>query len=160
MARAGPRAASPTNRTGRLLRRLDRLRRRGPGHLGARLPILPRQQHDDGVDHEADQRADDGAVDADVLEVAADVELDALGGFLRIPTFDGVGDDAGDLGAEALGQITGGGGDPVIDAAGEVRVRLQAFGEFADELPDAGADFAAFVDNGLAQQLFERFLDL
>ena len=112
------------------------------------------------MDHEADQRADDGAVDADVLEVAADVELDALGGFLRIPAFDGVGDDAGDLRAEAFGQITGGGGDPDIDAAGEFRVRLQPFGEFSDELPDAGSDFAAFVDDGLAQQLFERTPDL
>ena len=112
------------------------------------------------MDHEADQRTDDGAVDADVLEVTADVELDALGGFLRVPALDGVGDDAGDLGAETLGQITGGGGDPVVDAAGEFLVRLQSVGEFADELPDAGADFAAFVDDGLAQQLSERTPDL
>ena len=107
------------------------------------------------MDRQPDERPDDSAVDADVLEVAADIELDALGGFLRIPALDGVGDDAGDLRAEALGQITGSGGDLVIDTAGELRVRLQPFGEFADELPDASADFAAFVDDGLAQQLLE-----
>src|SRR5699024_8354698 len=120
----------------------------------------PGQQHDDGVDRESDQSSDDGSDDADGLEGAADTEFDALGGLFGVPAFDRILDDAGDLEAEALGQSTCCGGDTVVDAAGAVRLGLQAFGEFADELPDAGAHLAVGVDDGLAQQLLERGPDL
>src|SRR4051812_22080153 len=49
----------------------------------------------DGVDEDSDQATDDGAVDPDELQVAADVELDLAGGLLAVPALDRVGDDRG-----------------------------------------------------------------
>ena len=43
------------------------------------------QELADGVDHQADETADDGAVDADELQVPADLQFEALAGVLRIP---------------------------------------------------------------------------
>src|SRR4051794_36445291 len=42
----------------------------------------------DGEDREAGQSTDDRAVEADVLQVTSDHELDLLGRLRRIPTFD------------------------------------------------------------------------
>src|SRR6476469_1378469 len=56
-----------------------------------------RHHHRDGVDQHPHQAADDGAVDADELQVAADVQLDPAGGLLAVPALDGVRDHRGQL---------------------------------------------------------------
>ena len=58
----------------------------GAGSLTSpRTPAGGSEQHADGVDQHADQAADDGAVDPDELQVAADVQLDPAGGLLAVP---------------------------------------------------------------------------
>ena len=52
-------------------------------------------------DNQADQPADDGAVDADILQVAADREL---GQRVGVPVLDHVADEFGDLGATGCGR--------------------------------------------------------
>ena len=49
------------------------------------------------MDRDADQAADDGAVDPDELQVAADVQLDPLRRLLAVPALDRVGDDGSEL---------------------------------------------------------------
>jgi hypothetical protein len=49
------------------------------------------------VDHQTGQAADEGSVDADELQIAAHVQLDALGGLLAVPTVNSLRDDLGDL---------------------------------------------------------------
>ena len=67
------------------------------------------------MDHEAGEAADDGAVDADVLQVAADLEFDAVAGLVGVPTLDGRGDEVGDLGTALAGEMHDGADDPVVD---------------------------------------------
>ena len=70
--------------------------------------------HADGVDRDADQPADHGAVDPDELQVPADVQLDPAGGLPAVPALDRVGDHGGDLGAVPVDhEDRGVGGQPV-----------------------------------------------
>ena len=55
-------------------------------------------------DDQPDESADDGAVDADILQVAADRELDPLGQCIGVPVLDHVADEFGDLGATGCGR--------------------------------------------------------
>src|SRR5690606_34732925 len=53
----------------------------------------------DRVDHQAGQRTDHGAVDADELQVPPHLQLDLAGGLLGVPPLDRVSDQGGQLGA-------------------------------------------------------------
>src|SRR5690606_18661212 len=53
-------------------------------------------------DEHTDQTAHDGAVDADELQVATDVQLDALRGLHAVPPLDGLGDHRSELAAVAV----------------------------------------------------------
>src|SRR5690606_611001 len=69
----------------------------------------------DGVDEQPDQATDDGAVDADELQVTADLELDAVGGVAGVPPGHGRGDHVADLALRALDQLDRGRRDPAVD---------------------------------------------
>ena len=49
------------------------------------------------MDHYPGKSADDGPVDADELQVTADLELDLAGRRLGVPPFHGAGDEVADL---------------------------------------------------------------
>jgi hypothetical protein len=54
------------------------------------------------VDHQADEAADDGAVDPDALQVSTDERLHPRRGLHAFPPVDGVADDRGGAGAVAV----------------------------------------------------------
>jgi hypothetical protein len=80
----------------------------------------------DGVDDEPGEPADDGAVDADELQVAADLGLDALGGLCRVPALDRRRDELADLAGRLGDQRRGKRDDPLVDLGGQLRVVSQA----------------------------------
>ena len=112
------------------------------------------------MDQDADQAADDGAVDPDELQVAADVELDPVGGLLAVPPLDGVRDDRGELGAVPVDdEDRGVGGDPVEPPA-QVLVDGEPLGE-GDQLglqpaPQLAVRVAQRPEQGLAQRVPQR----
>src|SRR5947199_9020344 len=70
------------------------------GETGAMAPVPTQhsvQGDGDGVEGEAGEAADHGAVDADVLQVGTEQQLETPGGLLRIPSVDGSADERCDL---------------------------------------------------------------
>ena len=86
-------------------------------------------QHAHRVDQHADQAADDGAVDPDELQVAADVQLDPAGRLLAVPALDGVGDDRGQLGAVPVDGEDRGVGGQAVQPGAQLVVGEQPVGE-------------------------------
>src|SRR5215218_6966085 len=71
-------------------------------YVGSRdlLTGCPRSadEHGDEIEHEADEAAHQRAVDADELQVAADLDLDLSRSVGRVPALYRPGDELGDLG--------------------------------------------------------------
>src|SRR5687767_10126408 len=63
------------------------------------------QDEGGAVDGEAGEAADDGAVDADELEVPTEERLELVGGLGRVPAGDGGRDERGDLVAVVGGDV-------------------------------------------------------
>jgi hypothetical protein len=80
----------------------------------------------DGVDGEAGEAADHRSVDADELEVASDLELDASTGLGGIPPLDGRRDQFGDLSLVVLGNVEHEPFDPTIDLGAQLVVHAEA----------------------------------
>src|SRR5205809_6573733 len=55
-------------------------------------------EHGDEIQHEADEAAHQRAVDADELQIAADLDLDLSRGVGRVPSLHGASDELGHLG--------------------------------------------------------------
>ena len=105
-----------------------------PG-LGRADPVVPGgsdqrlEQQADRVDDDSRKRADDGAVDPDELQVAADLQLDLARGLLRIPTLDGFGDRSGQLVAIVRDDVDSGVLDPAVDLGSQISVIDEAAGQ-------------------------------
>src|SRR6185503_17825872 len=91
-----------------------------------------------GVDHDAGEATDHRAVDADELEVAADLQLDATAGVVGVPLLDGGGDQVGHLVAVLLDQVVDGPFDPAVDLGPQLGIGLDGVAE-----PDDAIDHAA-----------------
>ena len=65
------------------------------------LVVSPSQQLADGVDHQTDQRTDHRAVDADELQIAANLQFEAPAGVGGVPARDRAGDELGQVGGVA-----------------------------------------------------------
>ena len=94
-----------------------------------RAQLRDLEQLAEGVDGEADEGADDGAVDPDELEVAADVQFDPGGGLAAVPAFDRVGDDRDDLAAVGADDVPDRLGGAGVDLAAESVVVLEPFAQ-------------------------------
>src|ERR1700689_1161957 len=77
-------------------------------------------------DNQTYQSADDGAVDADILQVAADRELDPLGQCFDVPVLDHVADEFGDLGAPRRHRAQHRDAEPAVDATSKALIVLNA----------------------------------
>ena len=88
----------------------------------------------EGVNQQADQAADQGAVDADKLQIAADGKLEFVAHLAAVPAFHFVGDKFGGGVAVAAHQAAGEQGEAHVEAAQLLRgggVLLQQVGEQA-----------------------------
>ena len=84
----------------------------------------------EGVEHPADQRPEDRAVDADILEVRAELDLEAVGQLLRPPA----GDHVRDIAAERRAQLA----DDIGDERRQPGVELGAPPGIGAEPPRPG----------------------
>ncbi len=100
------------------------------------------------MDHDAGQPADDGAVDADELEVAPDLQLHLARRGVGVPALDGAGDHVADLVAIVVDHVTDAAQDPVVDLALELLVDRQPLAEAAQTRRDADPQLAVFVAGG------------
>src|SRR4051794_33961520 len=80
------------------------------------------EQVADRVDEQPGEAADHGAVDADELEVPADLQLDAPGGLVRVPPLDRRGDEVAHLPARLLHHLPHRRADPLVDLRLQLRV--------------------------------------
>ena len=103
------------------------------------------------MDREPGEATDDGAVDADELEISADLELDAVSGVLGIPAFNGVGDQGANLAPAGFGQVHHDGFEPCVDLGLKVRVIDQPVGEGRDGVGDATTDVGIGVSGRAAK---------
>ena len=71
----------------------------------------------EAVNQEAGQAADEGAVDADVLQVAAEAEFQFVGDFFAVPAFDLFGDEGGGTAFVAAQQFAGKQGEEAVGEA-------------------------------------------
>src|SRR4051812_36267867 len=85
----------------------------------------PSPQHVDEVEHEADEAADQRAVDADILEIAADRAFEAQRDRLRVPAAHRLRDELDDAVAIGGGGAGDGAAGELVDRALQTRVLLQ-----------------------------------
>ena len=97
------------------------------------------------MDGEAGEAADDRAVDADELEVAADLQLDAPCGVGAVPALDGRGDQVGDLALVVVDDVLDGALDPVVDLRLQLWVGGQAPTDVGQPVGQPAAQLAARV---------------
>src|ERR1700755_91483 len=84
------------------------------------------QAEGDGVQDQAHAGADHRAVNADVLQIAAEEQLQLAGRLGGVPTLDGAGDELGEIVVEVVGEGPGPGLDHALQAVGEAVVRPEA----------------------------------
>ena len=101
------------------------------------------------MDEQAGEAADDGAVDADELQVAAHVEFDAVGGLLAVPLLDDLGDDRHEFGTVGVDEAGDDVPDPALDPGPQVGLVLQARTE-VDELGGVATAFEGRLEQALA----------
>src|ERR1700727_2356006 len=105
-----------------------------PRRLGPRRTSLKQLRH--RKDNQPDQSADDGAVDADILQVAADGEFDPLGQCFDVPVLDHVADEFGDLGAPWRHRAQHRDAEPAVDAVSKALVVLNALSDVDEQTLD------------------------
>ena len=114
-------------------------------HRGDATGVVPsterrsEQRLADGVDRQAGEPADDRAVDADELQVTADLQLDAPRRVGAVPALDGRGDEVGDLTAVVLDDVGERPLDPVLELRLQLDVGGQALAEPAPGPPGGAA---------------------
>ncbi len=79
----------------------------------------------EGVEDESGEAADHRAVDADVLKVRSEEELEAAGRLFAVPTFDGAAHQGGDLAVEVIGDVPDAGFDSLLRLGRQHRVVLE-----------------------------------
>src|SRR6185437_3411904 len=92
----------------------------------SRHPKPSAQALDDGVQDQAHAGADHGAVDADVLQVAAEQQFELVRRLGGVPALDGPGDQAGQLVVEVVDEGPDARLDHAVQAVGEAAVRAEA----------------------------------
>ena len=95
------------------------------------------------MDAEPGQRADDGAVDPDELQVAAHVQLDALGRLLAVPAVDRHRDDLGELAAVGVDEERHHLAEPRLEPPPPHLVLDQVPPEVLEQLVAAGVEVRA-----------------
>ena len=110
----------------------------------------------DRVDQDARDPADDRAVHADELEVAAHLELDLAGGLGGVPAAHRVRDQSGQLGSVVRHKVGGDTLQPAVHLGPQLRVVAEPGAQRLQALADPGAQLAGGVLGSGQQQVLRR----
>ena len=100
---------------------------------------------------QADAGADHRAVDADVLQIAAEEQLQLAGRLGGVPPLDGPGDKFGEVVVEMIGERPGPGLDHPLQAVGEAAVRTEAAAGRGQQVGQPAAQLGLWVRRLSAQ---------
>ena len=102
-----------------------------------RLSSEQSEQYFSGVKQEARQTADQRAIEADVLKILSDIDLDQIDQPLHIPSFDLIGDENRDAPLLFNDDSARDRDDSVIDLGAHLRFGGEMSAGFAEKLSEA-----------------------
>src|SRR5204862_7150186 len=115
---------------------------RGARRSRAACPRRGSRQHLDRVDGEADETADQRAVDPDILQVAPDRAFEPVRDRSRVPAADGVRDQPHDSVAIIGGDSDRCAAGEAVEAVADARVVLERRAELAEQIADLALERA------------------